>query len=194
MDLHALGQGRSALVLRGVIAFLFGVVASNMPEGVTPDKLVTLLGVWALAEGAATVRQALPRTGTTGRVERQPAVLAVGGLAVLVGTLAVLGLGLSSTALIWLLAGWLTVRAAAELVAGFTAGPRRTRVLMGLAALVDLGIVAVLALHSTGSVVDAAMYAGVLIAAWGALMLGLGLATKAVLVFTPEGPRLLSPR
>ena len=194
MDLHALGQGRSALVTRGVIAFLFGVVASNMPEGVSAGTLVTLLGVWALAEGAATIRQGYPRVATTGRPEAQPAVLAVGGLAVVVGVLAVLGLGLSSTVLLWLLAGWLAVRAAAELITGFTAGPTRTRVLMGLAAVVDLGIAAVLATHTTGTVVNAAMYAGVLIALWGVLTLGLGLATKAVLVFTPEGPRLLSPR
>jgi hypothetical protein len=65
---------------------------------------------------------------------------------------------------------------------------------MGLAAVVDLGIAAVLASHTTGTVVNASMYVGVLMALWGALTLGLGLATKAVLVFTPEGPRLLSPR
>ncbi len=88
MDLHALGQGRSALVTRGVIAFLFGVVASNMPEGVSADTLLTLLGVWALAEGAATIRQGYPRVAKTGRPEAQPAVVAVGGLAVVVGVLA----------------------------------------------------------------------------------------------------------
>src|SRR3954452_6558310 len=194
MDLRALSQGRSALVLRGVIAFLFGVVASNMPEGVSADTLVTLLGVWALAEGAATLRQGLPRLGPAGGTVPQPAVLAVGGLAVLVGVVAVLGLGLSSTALIWLLAAWLTVRAVAEVVIAFTQIPNRPRVFMALTAVVDLAVVAVLATHSTGSVVNAAMYVGVLIALWGALTLGLGLATKAVLVFTPEGPRLLSPR
>ena len=48
------------LLVRGGIAFLVGVVVSNQP-GASADALMTLFGLWAVAEGAATIRQAYAR-------------------------------------------------------------------------------------------------------------------------------------
>ncbi len=72
------------------------------------------MGVWALADGAALVRQAYPPTGTTRRAEAQPGLMVLGGLGVLVGAICVLAPGLSSDALLWVLAAWFAVRAVAE--------------------------------------------------------------------------------
>ena len=60
MDPHALSQGRTMLLVRGGIAFLIGVVISNQP-GASADALMNLFGLWALLEGAATIRQAYAR-------------------------------------------------------------------------------------------------------------------------------------
>ena len=88
------------LLARGAIAFLIGVIVSNQP-GVTAGLLMTLFGLWAVAEGAATIRQAYARVDQSHRIEARPVLLVLGGVAVVAGILAVLGLGLSTTALTW---------------------------------------------------------------------------------------------
>ena len=97
------------LLVRGGIAFLVGVVVSNQP-GASADSLMTLFGLWAVAEGAATIRQAYARVDQSHRIEARPILLVLGGVAVVAGIVAVLGLGLSSATLTWVLAAWVLVR------------------------------------------------------------------------------------
>ncbi len=109
MDPHALSQGRTMLLVRGGIAFLIGVVISNQP-GASADSLMNLFGFWALLEGAATIRQAYARVDQSDKIAARPVLLVLGGVAVVAGIVAILGLGLSSTALTWVLAAWILVR------------------------------------------------------------------------------------
>jgi uncharacterized membrane protein HdeD (DUF308 family) len=108
------------LLVRGGVAFLFGVVISNQP-GATADALMTLFGLWAIVEGAATIRQAYARVDQSHRVEARPTLLVLGGVALVVGIVCVLGLGLSSTALTWVLAAWIIFRVGSELWAAASA-------------------------------------------------------------------------
>ncbi len=114
------------LLVRGGIAFLFGVVVSNQP-GASADSLMTLFGLWAVAEGAATIRQAYARVDQSHRIEARPILLVLGGVAVVAGIVAVLGLGLSSATLTWVLAAWLLVRVGFEVVAAYIAPLTRIR-------------------------------------------------------------------
>jgi uncharacterized membrane protein HdeD (DUF308 family) len=180
------------MLVRGGIAFLVGVIVSNQ-EGISATSLAVIWGVWALAEGAATLRQAYPPTGTSSRAEAQPVLLLMGGIALAVGVLVVVVPGLSVAGLTWLLAGWFAVRAVFEGLGAYAARSK-ARVLLGAAALVDLGLVALFVTHTSGSVVDLALFGGGLAMIWSLLYLSLGLVTTQVLEWTPEGPRLLARR
>jgi uncharacterized membrane protein HdeD (DUF308 family) len=192
MDLHALSEGRPMLVARGFIAFVLGVIVFNQTT-ISASTLVFTWGLWALAEGAATIWQAYRRSSTTKRAEATPLLIGLGGLAIVVGLLAVVGMGLSFTSLTWAMAGWLAVRALFELLGAFaTKGGRR--VVLGCAALVDVGLVAVLASHTGESVADSALFGGSLVAIWGMVLLVLAAVARPAEVATVAGPRLLATR
>jgi uncharacterized membrane protein HdeD (DUF308 family) len=190
MDPHALSQGRTMLLVRGGIAFLIGVVISNQP-GTSADKLMTLFGIWALLEGAATLRQAYARVDQSEKIAARPVLLLLGGVAVVAGLLAIFGLGLSSTALTWVLAAWILVRVGFELWCAYAAPITRIRVLFALAAIVDLVLVAFLVTHTTGSVTDLALIGGSIVALWGMITLVIGMAASKVDLITAAGPRML---
>ncbi len=192
MDLHALSQGRAMLVVRGVIAFIAGTWASNNP-GMSGSAAVTLLGLWTLGEGAALVRQAYPPTGTTRRAEAQPYLMGLGAIGIAVGALTVLAPGLSTTALIWLLGLWFVTRGLAEAVATAATAAGRARTFLGLSALVDLVLAAVLLTHVSGTATSIVLFGGGLSALWGVLHLGLAMFAGRK---TPQevGGRLLAAR
>ena len=139
MDLHALSLGRSMMLTRGGIAFLVGVITSNQ-EGISATSLAVIWGLWALLDGAATVRQAYPPSGTSRRAEARPVMLVMGGIAIAVGVLVVVVPGISVATATWLLAGWFAVRAVFEALGAFAARSK-ARLLLGAAALVDVGLV-----------------------------------------------------
>jgi uncharacterized membrane protein HdeD (DUF308 family) len=191
MDLHALSLGRSMMFARAGIAFLVGVITANQ-AGMSATSLVVVWGLWALADGASTIRQAYPPSGTSRRPEAQPVLLVMGGIALAVGVLVVVVPGLSVGALTWLLAGWFAVRAVFEGLGAYAARSK-ARVLLGAAALVDLGLVAVFVTHTSGGV-DLGLYGGGLALVWSLLYLSLGIATAQVLEWTSPVPRLLARR
>ena len=190
MDPHALSQGRTMLLVRGGIAFLIGVVISNQP-GTSADSLMTLFGIWALLEGGATLRQAYARVDQSEKIAARPVLLVLGGVAVVAGILAILGLGLSSKALTWVLAAWILVRVGFEVWCAIVAPLTRIRVLFALSALVDVVLVAFLVTHTTGSVSDLALVGGSIVALWGMITLVIGMAASKVDLVTAAGPRLL---
>ena len=190
MDPHALSQGRTMLLVRGGIAFLIGVVISNRP-GVSADALMNLFGLWAVLEGAATIRQAYARVDQSEKIAARPVLLVLGGVAVVAGALAILGLGLSTKALTWVLAAWIIVRVGFEVWCAIVAPLTRIRVLFALAAIVDLVLVAFLVTHTTGSVSDLALVGGSIVALWGMITLVIGMVASKVDLITAAGPRLL---
>jgi uncharacterized membrane protein HdeD (DUF308 family) len=190
MDPHALSQGRTMLLVRGGIALLIGVVISNQP-GASADALMTLFGLWALLEGAATIRQAYARVDQSHTIAARPILLVLGGVAVVVGIVCVLGLGLSTTSLTWVLAAWILLRLASEVWCASVAPLTRIRVLFALSAVVDVALVAFLVTHATGTVSDLALMGGGIVALWGALTLAIGFAAARVDLVTAAGPRLL---
>ena len=190
MDPHALSQGRTMLLVRGGIAFLVGVIISNQP-GTSADALMNLFGFWALLEGAATIRQAYARVDQSDKIAGRPILLVLGGVALVVGIVCILGLGLSSTALTWVLAAWILLRMASEVWCAYVAPLARIRVLFALSAVVDVALVAFLVTHATGSVSDLALMGGGIVALWGALTLVIGMIAARVDLITAAGPRLL---
>jgi len=190
MDPHAISQGRTMLLLRGGIAFLVGIMLSNQP-GASADALMNIFGLWALLDGAATIRQAYARVDQSERIVARPILLVLGAVAVLVGIVCILGLGLSTTTLTWVLAAWILLRVGSELWCAFVVPLTRIRVLFALSAIVDVALVAFLVTHVSGSVSDLALMGGGIVALWGVLTLVIGMAASKVDLITAAGPRLL---
>ena len=166
MDLHALSLGRSMMLVRGGIAFLVGVIASNQ-QGISATSLAVIWGLWALAEGAATIRQGYPPSGTSRRAEARPVMLVMGGVAV--GGRAAGRGGTRPVGRRRDVAAGRMVRRPRRSSRPWVRPPRARRraLLLGAAALVDIGLVAVFVTHTSGSVVDLALFGGGLALIWG---------------------------
>lgn len=102
-----------ALALRGVIYVIFGLTALLWP-GLTFGILLTLFGVFALADGIVTVVGAV-RTGRKG--EPWIALLLEGGVSAVVGVLVFAWPAMSALVLLYVIGGWALVTGILEVVA-----------------------------------------------------------------------------
>jgi uncharacterized membrane protein HdeD (DUF308 family) len=153
--------------------------------------VIFLWALWALADGAAILRQA-----STPRIDHDDRdfLRLLGGFSAAVGVLAMIGLALGVDALSWLLVVWFVVRAASELLGAFAGRRFRLRALLVVAGVVDLVLAYVFVTHAGGAVVDIAQGGGGLASLWGAVFLGVAVSADNVRRVTEVGPRLLSPR
>jgi uncharacterized membrane protein HdeD (DUF308 family) len=100
--LDTLKRGWWLLVLRGVCAILFGVLAFTYP-GPTGQALVVLFGAYALVNGVFTIGisarapKGIPGTGT---------LLVLGLMGVAVGLLTFFYPGVTALSLLWVIAFW----------------------------------------------------------------------------------------
>jgi uncharacterized membrane protein HdeD (DUF308 family) len=160
------------LLARGLIGMAIGVVAVVWPEP-TIRAVGVLWGVWALADGIATIAQAF---GSRHGWERL-ALVGLGAVSVIAGFLAVLLPGLTVTALTWILGVWLVVRGLTELAGAVTATGRNLRLLMVLSGLVD-GVIGVVLMANPGrAALSVTVLVGVLSLVWGAVFTAWALAT-----------------
>ena len=102
-----------AIVLRGVAAILFGILAFVMP-GITLAALVLLFGAYALVDGVLNIVAAI-----TGRTRGQPWwMLVLAGIAgIAAGLVAFLMPGITAIALTYIIAAWAIVIGVLEIVA-----------------------------------------------------------------------------
>jgi uncharacterized membrane protein HdeD (DUF308 family) len=102
-----------AVVLRGVAAVLFGVLALIWPD-VTMIVLVALFGAYALVDGIITLGTAI----FGGRERGRRGWLAVEGVAgILAGVITFAWPEVSALALLWIIAAWALVTGVLEIVA-----------------------------------------------------------------------------
>lgn len=194
MDLHALSKGRLMLVTRGFAALVAGLVASNNP-GLSADSIVLLLGLLTVVEGAALVRQGFPPEYDGTPVDRQPQLAVLGGVALAVGVLCVVGPGLSASTMLWVLATWFLARAVAEGLTTPARKPVKPQLLLGLATVADLALVTVIAIynHAGSDPVGLVLFSGLSVAMWGLLHLGLAIYSPRLRV-DELAVSLLTPR
>jgi uncharacterized membrane protein HdeD (DUF308 family) len=125
------------LVVQGVVAVLFGVLAMTRPV-TTGLSLVVLWGIFALADGLAAFAGVFSADGGL----RRALMLAVGVLSVLAGLVAVFNPVYAAVTLTWVLGVWLVVRGGLEGYAAmaFSAGSTRWLRLLGAVFLVVAGV------------------------------------------------------
>ncbi|SIO58046.1 Uncharacterized membrane protein HdeD, DUF308 family [Singulisphaera sp. GP187] len=103
-----------ALVLRGVVAVLFGVAAFAWP-GITLASLILLYGAFALVGGLFTIAAAISGRPVGG--QHWWALLIDGLLGVAVGIVAFAWPGITALALLYLIAFWAVLTGVLEIIA-----------------------------------------------------------------------------
>jgi uncharacterized membrane protein HdeD (DUF308 family) len=101
------------LVLRGVVAILFGVLAFIWP-GVTLSVLVLLFGAYALVDGIAAIIVGIKEYGER---ERWWATLLIGAVSVVAGIVTFFMPGITALALLSLIAFWAIAHGVLEIMA-----------------------------------------------------------------------------
>jgi uncharacterized membrane protein HdeD (DUF308 family) len=164
------------LVLRGIVAILFGVIAFLWP-GVTLAALVLLFGAYAFVDGIAAVILGIKEYGDR---ERWWATLLVGIVSIAAGLVALLMPGITALALLTVIAVWAIMRGVFELVAAI----RLRHVIEGEWLLALAGVMSI----AFGALLLAFPGAGALAVIWwiGAYAMVLG-AVLVVLGFRARG-------
>jgi uncharacterized membrane protein HdeD (DUF308 family) len=105
---NALAKNWWVLLIRGLLAVMFGILAFVLP-GLTLLMLVLLYGIYALADGLTAV--------WVGGRSRAWWFLLVGVLGIIVGILTFIYPGITTVALLYLIAAWAVVRGIFEIIA-----------------------------------------------------------------------------
>lgn len=163
----------SHLVLRGVLALVFGVVAMLYPLS-TATALALLWGIWALVDGAATLAQA----ARAPRSPARPVLVVMGLLALVAGGVAVANPGLTATTLTWILGIWLIARGVLEAVVAVVGRDTPSRAGLLLSGAVDIVLGLLFVLNPGRSVVGLAVVLGVVALVWGIVLVVAGLMVR----------------
>jgi len=175
--LRTLAQNWWALVLRGVCAVLFGLVAFAWP-GITLAVLILFYGAYALVEGVLAVAWAL--VGRHGGSFPWGVLLA--GLAgVVVGIWTFMYPGLTALALVYLIAAWAAVRGVFEIIAAFHLRKEiDNEWLLALSGLVSLGLGVLLFMAPGAGALAALWWIGAFAIVLGVLEIILGFRLKGL--------------
>jgi uncharacterized membrane protein HdeD (DUF308 family) len=111
--LEILARNWWIVALRGAAAVLFGVLALVWP-GITILVLVILFGAYSLVDGVVAVGSGLFRS--TGDASRRIWLLVEGVFGILVGIVAFVWPGITTLALLWVIAFWALLTGIVEIV------------------------------------------------------------------------------
>jgi len=169
--MEALARYWWALVLRGVAAVIFGVLAFVFPA-ITVAVLIILFGAYAIVDGVFNLIAAV-----SGRTEQRWWHLVIEGIvSIAAGVIAFAWPGLTLLALVWLVAGWAIITGVLEIVAAIRLRKHIDNewwlALSGVASLILGGLLIVAPI--AGAVVMA-LWIGAYAVIFGALMIGLGI-------------------
>jgi uncharacterized membrane protein HdeD (DUF308 family) len=103
--LSTLADNWRALALRGIVALIFGLVVLFWP-GLVLTALALLFGIYAAVDGAITF---VPALRFQERGARRTLPLAEGAVGIVAGLVAILWPGLTSSGLVYVIAGWALV-------------------------------------------------------------------------------------
>jgi uncharacterized membrane protein HdeD (DUF308 family) len=123
-----------AVLLRGIFALIFGVVAVLLP-GVTIGSLVLLFGIYMLADGIFAI---IAGVRAAARQERWGALVLEGVADLIAGAIALVWPLATVLAFVYLAAAWAVVSGALLLAATFRLQPAHGKWLMGLGAIVSI--------------------------------------------------------
>lgn len=162
------------LVLQGVLGILFGAAVLVFPFAALAS-FALLWGVWAMLDGAASLSEVSRKVHGTGT---RVLYGVMGVVALAAGVFAVLRPFLTVGALTWVLGLWLLARGVAELVAAVPKQSAKSRILLALAAVLDIALGLLFFLNPGGSAMSLTVVFGLLALAWGIVAVITGVAVK----------------
>ena len=170
MEKNWLDGAWKTLVVRGVLALVFGVVAIAWPTS-TATALVFVWGFWALFDGIGNLVQATrPGPGAM-----RLAFAVMGLIALVAAFFALFSPAVTAVTLTWILGIWLIVRGVIEVVTSFFDSRPAPRGLMLLGAALDFVLGVLFVANPGASVVGIAVLLGITALAWGAVVVTVGL-------------------
>jgi uncharacterized membrane protein HdeD (DUF308 family) len=173
MERDWLNVGWKLLLVRGVIAILFGIVAIAWPIS-TAIALALLWGFWALFDGIGSLVQAFQPESRGGRVW----LVIMGLIALVAAFFAIFSPAVTAVALTWILGIWLIVRGVFEAIGAFSSSSLLPRWLLLAGAALSL-ILGVLFVSNPGrAVVAIAVWLGVTAIIWGGVFVAMAIAIR----------------
>jgi uncharacterized membrane protein HdeD (DUF308 family) len=172
ITMDVLSRNWGWMVLRGVVAILFGILTLLMP-GITLAVLVLMFGAYAFVDGLLMIGVAIARHD---RGSRWFAMIIGGLLGIAAGLATFFWPGLTAVALLILIAVWAMVTGIAMIVAAF----ELRKVITGewrlvLAGLLSLGFGVIMAVRPGAGALAMVLWIGAYAIAAGILTIGLGL-------------------
>jgi uncharacterized membrane protein HdeD (DUF308 family) len=169
-----LSVGWKALVLRGVIGIVFGILVIVWPD-IAVGTFVILWGFWALLDGIGSFYQAFqPEESGGGRIW----LVVMGVIAVLAGLFAIFSPAMAAATLTWFLGIWLLVRGVFEVVGAFSSSVQTPRWLLLLGAAVSIVLGILFVANPGTAAVGLAIWFGIIAVAWGIAFTVLGLVIR----------------
>jgi uncharacterized membrane protein HdeD (DUF308 family) len=173
MERDWLNVGWKMLLVRGVIAVLFGIVAIAWPIS-TAIALALLWGFWALFDGIGSLVQAFQPESRGGRVW-----LVIMGLVALVAAFfAIFSPAMTAVALTWILGIWLIVRGVFEAIGAFSSSSQLPRWLLLVGAALSLILGLLFVFNPGRAVVAIAVWLGVAAIIWGGVFVAMAIAIR----------------
>lgn len=177
MLLNRLSKFWWLLILRGLVSLLFAVFAFLNPK-VAFEVLILLLGVFLMADGATTL---FLGARMRGHDDDWWVVLLEGVLGTGLGLVALINPELTAAGLVLVLALWLLVTGVFEIA---TAIKLRKEIdnewLLGLAGAVSIALGGLMIYNPNAGAVSLIWWIGIYAAAFGLLLIGLGLRMRKV--------------
>jgi uncharacterized membrane protein HdeD (DUF308 family) len=184
MERDWLTLGWKMLLVRGVIAVIFGVLAIVWPIH-TAIALALLWGFWALTDGIGSIVQAFQPESKGSRLW----LVVLGVIALLAAFFAITSPGMTAATLTWILGIWLIIRGVFELAGAFRSQQVVPRWLLVLNGLLSLLIGILFAANPGAGAVSIAVLLGVTALIWGVVLIGVGFSVRREL----SGPAQSSP-
>jgi uncharacterized membrane protein HdeD (DUF308 family) len=180
--INLMTQNWWAVVLRGVVAVLFGIAAFTWP-GITLWALVALFGAYALVDGIFAIVEAFRRDVSR---ERWWALLFEGIVGIVIGVLTFLWPGLTAMGLLYLIAFWAIVTGVFEVITAIRLRHEiRGEWMMALIGILSMAFGLLLVAFPLAGALSLVLMIGAFAFATGALMIALGFKLRSLR--TPSG-------
>jgi uncharacterized membrane protein HdeD (DUF308 family) len=161
-----------ALVLRGVVAILFGLAAIVWP-GLTLEVLILVFAAYMLVDGVFALIGAF--TNHTGHTSWW-VLLLEGLLGIATGIVTFLFPGLATIALIYIIAFWAMATGILEVIAAIRLRKEiRGELLLAISGIVSFGLGLLLVLFPAAGVLTVIWFIAIYAALFGGMLIGLGL-------------------
>ncbi|HEX5075371.1 MAG TPA: HdeD family acid-resistance protein [Gemmatimonadaceae bacterium] len=170
VDADSLSHNWWAVVLRGVLGVLFGIITFFAP-GLSLAALVTLYGAYALVDGVFAIVSAVRRHGT----ERWGMLLLEGIAGIGAGLVTFFWPGITAIALLYLIAAWSLFTGIMEVGAAIRLRKVITgEWMLGLSGVLSIAFGVLLVLFPGAGALAVVLWIGAYAIVFGALLIGLG--------------------